>query len=420
VPGCGGTDGEQRADDDIVVGAVLPFTGDDATIGRNLEQAMLLAVEDVNRAGGVRGRMLRLEARDSNSGSERGLDALLDLLYVEQVRYLIGPEENELADEVVRDIKDLDLFNILPGFASPSVERVGSSGKWLRLPPSPLAFGCGLSELAHLTGMETANAVVAQDDFNQSVASEFATEFVDRGGHTRPSVTISAGAESYTSRISQAFDAQADRTLLIVNPTTAATIITEWEISSGKGAWLFGPTLHTPGLLQNVPFASLEGTRVLAPTLSLSTECEAREEDYRGPIDCSQTNAERFADYFAERWGGNRPFPAAHFYYDAVVILAMGLNYARATGAAEPSTAELHQAVLDVFAAGSRANWRDLPKLLDSLSSGRATALVGAAAAYEFDRYGAARHLIFDAWRIADRRFVHERTLQARCLRQPK
>ncbi|HSU39174.1 MAG TPA: ABC transporter substrate-binding protein, partial [Polyangiaceae bacterium] len=57
----------------IAVGALLPFTGKEAALGRNMEQALLLAVHDVNEAGGVAGQKLRLVTRDSNSGSERGL-----------------------------------------------------------------------------------------------------------------------------------------------------------------------------------------------------------------------------------------------------------------------------------------------------------------------------------------------------------
>ncbi|WP_438003124.1 ABC transporter substrate-binding protein [Sorangium sp. So ce321] len=40
----------------IVIGALLPFSGSESAIGRNLEQAMLLAVDDLNAAGGLDGR----------------------------------------------------------------------------------------------------------------------------------------------------------------------------------------------------------------------------------------------------------------------------------------------------------------------------------------------------------------------------
>ena len=43
---------EEPEGESIPVGVVLPFTGKEAAIGRNLEQAILLAQEDVNRAGG--------------------------------------------------------------------------------------------------------------------------------------------------------------------------------------------------------------------------------------------------------------------------------------------------------------------------------------------------------------------------------
>src|SRR4051812_17239909 len=123
--------------DAIVIGSLLPFTGGEAALGSNLEQAMLLAVEDVNAAGGVHGRPLALISRDSNSGSSRGLDGLLGLLYTDQVRYLIGPEEGDLANEIVSDIKALDVLNVLPGYTAPSVRRSTSSGgAWMRLAPS--------------------------------------------------------------------------------------------------------------------------------------------------------------------------------------------------------------------------------------------------------------------------------------------
>ncbi len=403
------------------LGAALPFTGEDATIGQNLEQALLLAVEDVNAAAQASGRNFRLVSRDSNSGSDRGLDGLLDLMYNEGVQYLIGPEENELADAIVPDIKGLNLFNVLAGYASPAADRLPGRGAWLRLPPSPLAFGCGLSELARETNVETANALVARDDFNQGVASEFATEFVDAGGRTLPSVTVRAGEGSYASRTEAAVGASADRTLLIVNPTTASTIITEAELNGSQGSWLLGPTLHTPGFLPNVPFKSLQGTLTLAPTLSLASECEVQEENYRGQMNCGRGNSDAFADYFAKRWQGNRPFPAAHFYYDAVVLIAMGLQYAEANGNTDPSSAQLHAAIMEMTStATERGSWRDLPEVMRMLSEGKPVAYAGAAHEYNFDRFGSAKHLIFDSWRIHKQEYVREGSLQARCLRQPK
>lgn len=405
--------------DAVVLGAALPFTGDDATIGRNLEQALLLAVEDVERAG-VSVPRLRLEIRDSNSGSKRGLDELLELLYEEHVQYLIGPEENELADEIVPDLKGLDVFNALPGYASPKIERVTRKGAWLRLSPSHLGWGCGIAELAVHQGVGSSNAIIARDDFNQNVASDFLSEYNDLGGHVISSVTVSNGDDSYAFT-ERALRSGAERTLLFVDPTTASTIVTEWAVGVREGNWLLGPTLHTPGFLQNVPHGSLDGAYAISPSLSLLSECQEKNLKYHGPVECRRTNAEAFSAHFASRWDGDVPFPAAYYYYDAVVLLAMGLEYAAAQGKVGLKPHELQGLILEMISAGTeRGRWSDLPAVFETLSEGKPVAYVGAAAEYEFDGYGAAVHQLFDTWRVKDVDYVADETLQVRCVRQER
>jgi ABC-type branched-subunit amino acid transport system substrate-binding protein len=414
---CGGPAADGEDEDAIVIGAVLPFTGEDATIGQNLEQAMLLAVEDVNRAGGVNGRRIRLMSRDSNSGSDRGLQSLLELLYEKQVAYLVGPEENELADEVVPDIKAFDVFNVLPGYASPSADRVGThGGAWLRLPPSARAWGCGLAELALDNGVRSVNAVVAQDDFNQGIVSQFATAFPTVGGELLSSITVRAEQASYLDRAERALDAGADRTLLIVNPTVASTMITELAVKRRRGSWMLGPTLHTPGFLENIPYRSLNGAKLVSPTLSLTTECEQLPDAYRGPLECKHRNADAFRLHYEGRWDGDSPFPQAHFYYDAVVLIAMGLQYAAAQGMRAPRAYQLHAAVREMTdQATQRGHWNDLRSVFATLAEGKPLEYAGAAAEYEFDQFGAARHRVFNAWHVEKDVFVDEGTFRAQC-----
>jgi ABC-type branched-subunit amino acid transport system substrate-binding protein len=416
--GCvsGNTSGDSAA---LSIGAALPFTGESATIGQNLERAMLLAVDDVNRAVGAGARKLRLEIRDSNSGSERGLDALIDLLYQVKVRYLIGPEENHLATEIVPDIKGLDVLNVLPGYASPSIEHVGfHGGAWLRLPPTTLAFGCGLSQLAHTLETGMANIIVTQDDYNQAVSSEFAAEFIFDGGRLLPSVTVKSGAQSYVSSVMKAAGAVVDRTLLFTDPKTASKVVTESMVIGRTDGWLLGPMLNTPGFLHNMPSDALNGSWGVSPTQSLPDECEQVEESYSGPLHCVHDNADAFAAHFADRWEGELPFPAAYFYYDAVVLLAMGLAYADARGIVEPSAARLHALILELNQATEQGRWNDLEHTFAKLSQGIPLAYLGSATTYQFDQYGAATHILFDSWTVDSFSYVSGGTLRAQCTRK--
>jgi neutral amino acid transport system substrate-binding protein len=128
-------------------------------------------------------------------------------------------------------------------------------------------------------------------------------------------------------------------------------------------------------------------------------------------------NADAFAAHFSERWDGDVPFPAAHFYYDGVVLLAMGLQYARATTGALPSSAiDLHQIILDLNAPGrDAASWADLGTAMARLGAGQKVRYVGAAAEYDFDQYGAAQYTIMDGWTINGTEFVDLGPVSADC-----
>lgn len=397
----------------IDVGALLPFTGKEAATGRNIEQALILAAEDVNRAGGIEGKQIRILSRDSNSGSERGLENLLGLLYDDKVRYLIGPEENELANEIVSDVKGLDILNILPGYTSPSIQRTSTQGGWLRLAPTSGAVGCAMAKHAVQEGAETANVLVGVDDYNASLASDFGAQFGQLGGKTLPSVMVDPEASSYVGSISQVFSYKADRTLLIAYPTAASTIITEWVIGGRRGYWYLSPMLKADVLLLNIPFGALDDFFGLSPSLSLASECDSNDQGY---VRCSRANAAAFSEHFASRWDQDRPFLASQFYYDAVVLLAMGLQYGLAKEGVIPSTQHLQRYIRGMGNANNeQVSWQQLEQAMAELSSGSRVGLAGAAAEYRFDEYGAAKHVVFDTWTANGQSFQDTGTFFADC-----
>ncbi|WP_437625963.1 ABC transporter substrate-binding protein [Sorangium sp. So ce1151] len=391
----------------VVIGALLPFSGSESAIGRNLEQAMLLAIEDVNAAGGLDGRPFDIVSRDSHSSSKRGLDQLLALLYLDDVQYVIGPEENEIAREISPDVKALDRFQMLPGYAAPAAARSETMGGWMRLAPSPFAVGCALAKYAIHEGIDTVNTLAARDDYNASVSREFTSHFVALGGRVLPSVTFTSGELTYTSKIESAFDPDAGRTLLAAYPATASTIVTEWTVSGRPGTWLLGPALRAEALFANIPAGSLDGYFGVSPSLSLRSECQLVDEAQE-TVSCTTENAAAFVKRFSSRWNGEAPFPAAHFYYDGVVLIAMGLVYAQATSGEIPSSGHALQTIISELnnPENDVASWRDLKSAMASLRAGTRLRYAGAAAEYEFDRYGASKHHFMQKWTIDRETFV--------------
>jgi ABC-type branched-subunit amino acid transport system substrate-binding protein len=404
---------DESTEGTIAVGALLPFTGKEAALGRNLEQALLLAVADVNEAGGVNGQRLRLVTRDSNSGSDRGLEQLLQLLYTDGVKYLVGPEETDLANAVVADIKGLDVLNLLPGYAAPAVEHTSARGAWVRLAPSTRAFGCAMGKHVVRDGVETVNALVTAEDYNTSLASDFTSVFGSLGGVSLPSITAPRGASSYAKQIDQVVSYGADRMLLVAPPESASTIATEWTIDGRRGDWYLSPLLRADAFLANIPFGTLNGVHGLSPSTSLPSECAPSEAD---ELNCTHTNARAFDAHFAQHSEGKRPFAAANYYYDAIVLLALGLNKGVSEDGELPTVRELHG---HIRALGNEkaqpVRWNSLKEPMTEVRLGTDVRYVGAATEYVFDVYGAAQHLVFDTWTIANDGFVETGTLRAYC-----
>lgn len=454
---CKNNDATNPPEDAIAVGALLPFSGEHAAVGLNLEQAVSLAVRDVNQAGGINGRRFFLVSRDSNSGSDKGYQQAQSLLYDEKIPYLIGPEENALAKKLVPDVKKLDILNILPGFAAPVIRETGKKGGWLRLAPSPSEVGCAMALHALASGYTTASALISADDYQTQLASEFNTYFVFYGGRSLGTMTVKPDSDNYLQQVDAIKSLDAELSLLLAYPTTASEIMQEWAIIGNDADWYFSPTLYTEMFLQNIPIETENADIVFSPARSLTDECEIENEtdtidddtdkdaaangEDTGVADagdleieiidldqtvryteCRQDNRSRFATHFGDYWGSDTPLPASVFYYDAVVLLAFGLTAAATDGHPNPTPSELRDYIRQIAEApGQAISWADIADGFERIREGKDILYLGAAAQYQFDgaagktSYGLAQHQSIDIWNIEQVTFDHNATIGVTC-----
>jgi branched-chain amino acid transport system substrate-binding protein len=74
----------------VNVGLIAPLSGDSASSGEAIHRGMLLAVDEVNREGGVLGRPLALAARDVQNDPTAGVAALRELVEHEAIVAVFG------------------------------------------------------------------------------------------------------------------------------------------------------------------------------------------------------------------------------------------------------------------------------------------------------------------------------------------
>ncbi len=82
--------GAALAADPIKIGVDGPFTGGSSSMGVSMRDGVRLAVDEINKAGGVLGRQLALVERDDEARNERGVQIAQELINKEKVVAVVG------------------------------------------------------------------------------------------------------------------------------------------------------------------------------------------------------------------------------------------------------------------------------------------------------------------------------------------
>jgi ABC-type branched-subunit amino acid transport system substrate-binding protein len=292
----------------IKIGLLLPYTGPSSATSTNFERAVLFARDKINEGDGIKGRPVEVVEADTHSDAahaRRSVDALI----AAGVVVVIGPESAEIAAEIkpILDANQIVFLSPLVGAADDAA--VDCTTPWFRLAPSARALGEALAKQAWADQITTAACFHAEGTYDQALGDAFSKRFAALGGRVTVDATLHSDAQSYADSISANELAFADAQVLSATPRAAALLVNELRFLDQNTRWYLSPLLKTQLLLENVGPQALEGATGVTPKIS-------------------DTSAD-FPTAFAARWSGDRPLDGAYFYYDAMALLAFGLERAQ-------------------------------------------------------------------------------------------
>jgi ABC-type branched-subunit amino acid transport system substrate-binding protein len=385
VGGCVSTQESAPPPNAIRLGTVLPFSGERAGSGVALETAVRLAIEIVNSAQALGGRQLWLDVRDSHSDDARGTANALDLINQGEIPFFIGTEEPRIAFEITTAIKSHQMVHLMPGLTSAQFHDPSAHAAWFRFSPAVSYLACALAKHMRNDGIDKANLVTGPDDYSSAFATAFDRTFTWNGGTVAPNLEVDPGHESLADLFTTLGRLSTDATVLVTSPATAATLLQEWAVRGKPVKWYLGPTLNNPELLKNVPMGVLDGVQGISADLG--------------------ERAQSFDSFFQAR-SGVPPLAGAHYYFDAVVLLALALQEAIVQTGQFPSPAVLKDHMLNVTASGRTAVAFDqIPLALQLLAAGERIEYQGAAGFYVLNSLGDSTQTRGMIWEIAGSSF---------------
>ena len=159
------------AADEIVVGSVTPLSGKLSVYGEGFQKAMLLAVEEINTGGGIKGKNLKIQYEDNTSTAQGSVSALQKLITVNKTPVVFGPaaSSNFLAVCPIAQQNKTVLFG-----AESAAESITNCGDYVfRVFPSDKLQGKGAAELAQGLGYGEVVLTYVNNDWGVGLAEAF-------------------------------------------------------------------------------------------------------------------------------------------------------------------------------------------------------------------------------------------------------
>ena len=209
------------SDDTFKIGVMESVTGPGDTYGNVAVQAKQMAVDEINEAGGVNGRMLELVIEDSKCSAQDAIVAYNKLTDVDGVKIILGTSCSG-AMLGAAPLAEADGVILFSGLATnPDIANAGDY--IFRTSMSDAQLGIDAGNVLWADGIRRLATINEETDYAEGVRRTSVDQFVKRGGQV-------VGEERY---VSDATDFRTSLTKLINAEPDALFVASQSEASGG-------------------------------------------------------------------------------------------------------------------------------------------------------------------------------------------
>ena len=175
----------------VTIGVSVPTTGGNAQSGEAILQGVNLAVSNVNRAGGVRGRRVLVLVRNDAQDRAQAVEAASRFVAQPEVLAVIGPVGSSATLAAADVYNSAGLSQVAP---TATDDRVAQAGDYtFRMAPGNTPQGRALARLAQRSGFTRVPVYSnPKDEYSKSLAAAFVVEATSLGV-SAPSFTYQPG-----------------------------------------------------------------------------------------------------------------------------------------------------------------------------------------------------------------------------------
>jgi branched-chain amino acid transport system substrate-binding protein len=307
-----------RAAEPIVIGEYASLTGKEAGFGQTSHQGVVLALEEINAAGGVLGRPLELAYEDNQTKSGESATVAKKLISRNKVIALIGEISSGRSLEAAPIAQLAHIPMIAPAATNPKVTQTGNY--IFRVCFIDSFQGAALARFAR-NDLKVKNVAVlssVSNAYSLGLAKYFKEIFLASGGAISTEKNFSEGDKDFRAQLTAVKAAGVDAVFVPGYYTEAALIVRQAR-ELGLTMPFFGGDGWEDEQLLKIGGDALNGC-------FYSTHFSAENTD---PV------VAQFVVRYRARWQGEIPGAFSALGYDAVFVLADALKRAGTTDSAK-------------------------------------------------------------------------------------
>jgi branched-chain amino acid transport system substrate-binding protein len=316
--GCGGAKDPAKSDPappvaaakpPIKIGAVLLQSGANAGYGIAQRAGVELAVDEINKAGGINGAPIQVIYEDSKGSKDEAITSARKLIDKDEVTAIIGPT---LSGEMfgagpVANEAGVPILGI-----STTANGITDIGKYVFRNSLPEALVLPQTVKIAVTTQKLKNVAVlwdAKDDFSVSGYKTFKEELLKNGVNIVAEASFQTKDQDFGPQITRVLAAKPDALIVSSLYQEGALLMVQARKVGFKGAIVGGNGFNSPKLAE-IAQAAAEGTIVGSPWFAGRDDAKVK----------------KFVADYTAKTGGRAPDQFAAQAYDGAYLIAQALK----------------------------------------------------------------------------------------------
>ena len=253
----------------FVIGALDSLTGIGESYGIPLSQSKLLAVEEINAAGGIDGRMIRLVIEDSKCTANDAIAAYRRLVDVEGVKIILGAtcSDGTLGVAPLAEKEGIVLFS--PSSTSPDITDAGDY--IFRTAMNSSLLGIDIANTIWTDDIREVVTITEATDYVEGVRRTAAAQFEELGGTVLASERYSSDVSDFRGSLTELLAEKPGALLLAAQGEASGGTIVKQARELGYEGPIYTEVVPTAPEALSIAGEAATGMKAVVPNPDLST-----------------------------------------------------------------------------------------------------------------------------------------------------